>query len=92
MTAHPEVGPEPSESLRPLAPLRGRVFVFDCIAQMFGCAIDQQPLDLPGFERCENVLRSVLAWQQVCAMAAPARVVRQIPRKVLHPNNLQSDR
>jgi hypothetical protein len=39
------------------------------VAETIGCATNPQPLGLLGFERCENVLRYVGAWRQVCAMA-----------------------
>src|ERR1017187_2960054 len=39
------------------------------VAETFGFATNRQPLDLLGFERCENVLRYARAGRQVSATA-----------------------
>src|ERR1022692_2815340 len=40
------------------------------VAETFGFATNRQPLDLLGFERCENVLRYARAGRQVSATAS----------------------
>jgi hypothetical protein len=45
------------------------------VAETIGFAARHDPLDLLGFERCENVLPYGQAWRQVYAMAASCHPV-----------------
>jgi hypothetical protein len=60
------------------------------VAERFVCATNRQPLALLGLERCENVLRYVRAWRQICAMAAPAWHGHSAGEGARTPNSVQS--
>ena len=48
------------------------------VAETFGFATNRQPLDLLGFERCENVLRYARAGRQVSATARSRQLSPEI--------------